>query len=451
LDATIFFNGVNGATGGYLRPPVALSDVARRVRRLRPDAETEAARLDPRGLRAGLDSSDLAQAGWGVVFARSTPPEIRDALSDLLAYRERLAGKRYRVLKYLPGETKRQFLVRHGAGSGPVDPEKVPYYLLLVGDPESIPFEVQFHLGVQRAVGRLCLETPEDYHAYARNIVAAGDRPPEGPRTAVFFAPTHPKDEATRLSAEVLARPLAKTLRKENAAWKVRTYLGHDATRDRLAGLLGGGETPLLLFTAGHGLGFSKGDDRQLGGQGALLCREWPGPAEGWKQGLQENWYFAGEHVPAGASLAGLVHFCFACHSAGTPRESAFEKLNGGPQPLASHAFVARLPQRLLARGAHAVIGHIDQSWDTSFIWSGAGAQRAVFESALSTLTAGGRVGEAMAVFGERWAEIATDRDEAATDSERAWLWLAHNDARGYVLLGDPAVRVGGPAQCAPC
>jgi hypothetical protein len=105
LDAAIFFNGVNGATGGYLRPPVALSDVARRVQRLRPDAETEAARLESRGLRAGLDPSDLAQAGWGVVFAKSTPLEIRDALSDLLAYRERLAGKRYRVLNYLPGDS----------------------------------------------------------------------------------------------------------------------------------------------------------------------------------------------------------------------------------------------------------------------------------------------------------------------------------------------------------
>jgi hypothetical protein len=450
-DATIFFNGVDGVTGGYLRPPVALSVVARQFRSLRPDAESEAALLDSYGLRRDLDPSDLAQAGWGVVFARGTPPEIREALSDLLEDRKQRTGKRFRVLEYLPGETKRDFLRRHGAGPGPVDPEKVPYYLLLVGDPEAIPFEFQFHLSVQYAVGRLCLETLEDYRAYARNVATMDDRPPEGPQRAAFFAPTHPKDEATRLSSEVLARSLAKDLRKKNAAWEVQAYLGSGATRKRLAGLLAGGKAPRLLFTAGHGLGFSNGDDRQLGRQGALLCSDWPGPEAGWSQGLPDEWYFAGENLPAGANLGGMICFCFACHSAGTPRRSGFKKLNGRPKQLTSRAFVARLPQKLLAHGAHAVIGHVDQAWETSFVWRDAGAQLAVFQSLLWKLAAGGRVGEAMEVFGQRWAEIAADLQEKADATDKAWLWLAHNDARSYVLLGDPAVRVGEPTPCAPC
>lgn len=444
-DASIYFNGVDGATGGYLRPPMALSAVARQMRGARPDAETEAALLDSYGLRADLDPSDLAQAGWGVVFAGSTPPEIREALSDLLAHRQRLAGERYRVLDYLPGETKREFLRRHGVGPGPVDPEKVPYYLLLVGDPEEIPFEFQFHLGVRRAVGRLCLETPEDYRSYARSVAAADDQSPGGPQDAAFFAPSHPEDEETRLSTEDFASPLAEILRKENAAWTVRTHLGADATRDRLAALLGGGETPRLLFTAGHGLGFTEEDDRQLSLQGALLCHGWPGPAKGWGQGLLEDWYFAGENVPAGTSLAGMIYFCFACHSAGTPRQSGFEKLEGRPKTLAARAFMARLPQRLLACGAHAVIGHVDQAWRSSFVWSDAGAQLAVFRNLLWKLARGSRVGEAMEAFGERWTEIAADLQEEASDTDRAWLWMAHNDARSYVLLGDPAVRVGEP------
>lgn len=449
-DAPIFFNGIHGATGGYLRPPVALPDVVRRLRRrLRLDPETLAAQLAGRGLRADADPANLEEAGWGVVFAHGTPPGVRDSLEELLKLRREMAGARYREMEYLPGETKRQFLVRHGVGSGVADAEKVPYYLLLVGDPEAIPFELQFHLGVQRAVGRLCLETDDDRAAYARNVAAAETASVQGPRTAAFFAPDHRGDELTHLSAEVLARPLAESFQNQQDGWEVRTYLGPEATRDHLAGLLGGAATPSLLFTASHGLGFTAGDDRQLPCQGALLCQEWPGPAVGWSQGLPESWYFAGEHVPAGTDLAGLVAVCFACHSAGTPRESAFKAVDGKPKRLARRAFAARLPQRLLAAGARAVVGHVDQSWQTSFLWSGAGAQRTVFESALWKLARGRRIGEAMAVFGERWAEIATDLQEAADDADRTWLWLAHQDARGYVILGDPAVRTGAP-PCAP-
>jgi hypothetical protein len=448
--APIFFNGIHGATGGYLRPSVALPDVVRRLRRrFRLDSETLAAGLAGRGLRADADPSNLAEAGWGVVFPRGTPSEVRDSLGELLTLRREMAGARYREMEYLPGETKRQFLVRHGVGSGVADAEKVPYYILLVGDPESIPFEIQFHLGVQRAVGRLWLETDEDRRAYARHVAAAETVSAPGPRRAAFFAPDHPGDELTHLSAETLVRPLASTFQSQQDGWDVRTYVGPEATRDRLAGLLGGGYAPALLFTASHGLGFTAGDDRQLACQGAILCQEWPGPAVGWSQGLPESWYFSGEHVPGEADLNGLIAVCFACHSAGTPRESAFKAVDGKSKQLAPRSFVACLPQRLLAAGARAVVGHVDQSWQTSFLWSGAGAQRTVFESALWKLARGHRVGDAMAVFGERWAEIAIDLQETADESEKTWLWLAHQDARGYVVLGDPAVRVGD-LPCAP-
>lgn len=286
-----------------------------------------------------------------------------------------------------------------------------------------------------RRAGRVCGLCPDGCQRGARGLHRATDR-----RLLRPVSSRRRDDAAVRRGA---ARPLAETFQRENPAWQVRTHLGDAATRDCLDRLLGGVEPPSLLFTAGHGLGFTEGDDRQEPLQGALLCQDWPGPSAGWGQGLQDDWYFAADHVAPGVDLAGLVCFCFACHSAGTPRESAFKLLDDGHlKPLAPRAFVASLPRKLLARGACAVIGHVDQSWETSFVWSGAGAQRTVFESALWQIAAGGRVGEALGVFGERWAEIATDLGEAMTDSEKAWLWLAHNDARGYILLGDPAARI---------
>jgi hypothetical protein len=468
MDGWVHVNGVNGSSGGYLLPRLELGVVSALARGERLDPE------ERRALRAryeattgeflGLvdaDPADITQAGWGVVFAHDADPAIKEALWPLLEHRRRQASARrewrYREYGgpdgYRSGESVLDFLVRNGVTPGqPANPDRMPYYLLLVGDANTIPFRFQYGLDVVHAVGRLEFDAAEDYARYAQSVIAA-ER--EGGHTqAAFFGVRNPDDLATGLSADHLITPLATDVATRLPAGSVRTVIGEQASKSRLGRLLGGGETPALLFLAAHGMGFPNGDSRQIPHQGALLCQDWPGPVS-WRGGIPEEFYFAGDDVAGDAQLSGLVAFLFACFSVGTPQTDDFARQAlGTSTAIAPHAFIGRLPKRLLGHprgGALAVIGHVERAWAFSFLWPGVGEQVDTYREMVRRLLGGMPVGWAVESLNDRYAALSVQLEMEKEDVDYgkvpdeltlSSLWTARNDARNFIILGDPAVRL---------
>jgi hypothetical protein len=493
-DEEFFYpDGIN-ATSGYMLERVAPQEVTEAAKRaLAETDEVEKHLIQMRaerdangehfGVAAHIDATNLAHTGWGVIFPSVTPgaeakrqEAIREALKPLLDHRKRQVNSELYYQEFdgeracEPTDTNQTFFDRlngHDAGA-PADPESgVPYYLLLVGSPSEISFSFQYQLDITYAVGRVHFEKPDGspdldaYYNYARSVVEAETRPLKLARELAFFAVQNPNDRATEISRHQLVPPLSDWLEKarELQGWKLQRHYDDAARKATLTRLVGGGETPALLFTASHGMGFDLGDNRQIRHGGALLCSDWVNPRP--FVPVTEDLYFSCDDVASDARLHGLIAFNFACYGGGTPEENEYAHLAPTKNPrIAERPFVARLPQRLLGHpkgGALATIGHIERAWSDSVPTAKGAANRiGVFSSTLFDLMKGKPVGLAMEYFNQRYAQLGADmsseiqklekgKDEAAIKRKKAEFgrkWTMHNDARDYVVNGDPAVRL---------
>jgi hypothetical protein len=165
--------------------------------------------------------------------------------------------------------------------------------------------------------------------------------------------------------------------------------------------------------------------------------------------------YFSAADVPDAARLVGMVTFHFACYGAGTPGtdEYAFER-NVAPPAIAPRPFTAALPRRLLthpAGGALACIGHIERAWGYSITGGVQSPQIRAFQKALAQILVGKPVGLAVQEFNDLCATLSNvltrllgniHHGTAVDDVELVSTWTHRNDAAGFVLLGDPAVRL---------
>ncbi len=453
-DKGCFFNGVDGETGGWFQEPFSIDEFLEQTKQTVSPAETE----EPRGLAYGDLPGSLAETGWGVIFPEHCDPKIVGNLMPLLCHRRAVAGSlvdnRFKILWHSAGLSKTEFLQQQGApGPGmPINPDRMPYYLLIVGSPEQISFEFQHRLATDYAVGRIYFDHPDDYGVYAQSVADWETRTSLSTKKELaLFGVQNQDDPMTALSTRFLMDPLHAEL-KNLEGWNVQQYSGEATKKEQLARLMGGDQTPSLLFTASHGLCYRANSPFQRKQQGALVCREWPGP-KGEKKVIARDAWFGASDIPEDANLHGLISFQMGCFTIGTPRLDA---LLGPDQSkdryLASENFISALPQRMLAHrngGALAIIGSVGRSWEYSFVRDRQEEQSASFKSCLAALADGMPVGFALSFFTSRAPALAEELlnshlDKGLSNIRRLARWTDYHDARTYAILGDPACRVLG-------
>jgi len=287
--------GIRAETGEYL-PVINPSDLDHIGR----DSNAPVLRREKSGPSFGVTASvspdDLAQSGWGILFSNNASQDVeavRRALKPLLELRRKQAGNLYVEFTadtgYVAGLDASDWLAERGSGLAPVNPKQgVPYYLLLVGSPQDIPFEFQYDLDTFFAVGRLYFESIDEYRRYAENMVAyeTAQKVPHQKAVAVC-ATRHPGDGATQMLHDLVAAPMAlgdvtQTVLPlgQSQGYATIPLLNVKATKANLLDLLKGAENrsyPALLFTGSHGVAFSPDDPDQSAKQGALLTQDWPG------------------------------------------------------------------------------------------------------------------------------------------------------------------------------
>lgn len=465
----IFLNGINPITGRYLVEPLdegKAAEAAGAAKPAHPAVPKMQANLARKtlGLPFPLQPEQISNAGWGIVTHAQEDPAVLQALEPLFQLRLRQVGNPATVKKLTyNGESFVDWLAAHNVAPGSVKPDRVPFYLLVAGSPERIPFEFTQLLDIEYGVGRLDLNGAADYKIYAQSVVDYETTPDvTNSKEVVFFGTQHIDDMATELSCQSLVTPLADGLDGAPGVAQAMKFgsqklLGPAATKAALLQILRrpkGQNPPAFLFSATHGLGWPLNDPNQATAQGALLCGEFKGVGFS-PLPLTPDTYLAAADLDAAANLRGLIAFHFACFGMGTPKNDKFSfNPPDPPAQLAPQPFFSALPKRMLSHPggpALAAIGHIERAWATSIQPPNTDPQIQPFQNAIAKILSGLPLGLALTDFSLAYGQfaaivgqlLADKLDGLPVDSDKlAVAWTQQNDSEAYTLFGDPAIRL---------
>lgn len=391
---------------------------------------------------AGGDPNDLTSQGWAAVVPTGAAG-IEAALAPLVEARSRGMGKPATVLR-APAGAGKAWVDAALARAFPRELDR-PRYGLVVGSYAVLGADLDAAWATEASVGRLPVDDPEAVAAYVAKVAAAERT--EAAEAALDVCVPDDDTMAILQGRTLVIDPTIQACR--SWATSARRPLAIEERR-----LVTGGSAPVVL-TLSHGAGPPQGGwrtrEEQERGQGELV---W-GPKE--RVGPDE--VGTGRFAPGGAWV------CWACFGAGTPAHSVYapwlEKLAAregyGPGAAAALAGIPQGPGFASATalaalanpdGPLVVVGHLDLAWLSAVLTAAGRPRPGAVEEISRVLLAGHRAGLAMDALRRATAQadtelaLAIDRGGPDAIDTNARLWMRRHDLAGWVLLGDPAVRV---------
>lgn len=338
-------------------------------------------------------------------------------------------------------------------GERGIGPNRMPWYLLIVGSPKEIPWRVQYRLQMDAYVGRLDLDS-EGLQRYVDALLSDWPQGGVQRRTPVFWAVDHGVQDITRVMRRTIAEKLAREFAQdEDGDFDMeRGVLSDDkATHAALASALEE-RHPAFVVTTSHGMTLPLNDSKLLAAQLGL-------PLDAGNDVMDPG------VLTTSWSPYGTIWYAHACCSAGCEATSSFTGVAKAESTLANTLtalsdvgpVTAPLPKHLLGgpAPARAFVGHVEPTFDWTLrdVRNGQTMTAPLVEAFYDQLHLATRppLGYALHHYhrgvGSLWRDYFSaielvDEQQAPEDSVRRTKLVA-SDREALVLLGDPTVRCG--------
>lgn len=412
-----------------------------------------------------------SRVGWGLVLPDVTGDakdkaralDAPECIRKLVAER----GKAFPALGGVPvfryrAELESGLLRRHtldgkefdpGFGDRGIGPNRIPWYLLIIGSPKDIPWRVQYRLQMDAYVGRLDLEL-DGLERYVDALLSDWTGSVVQRGAPVFWSVDHGGQDITRVMRRTIADKLAREFANdEDHDFDMAEGVLSDgkATHTDLANALCA-RKPAFVVTTSHGVTLPLDDSKKLAAQLGLLVDE-------------TNAVLDPGVLTASWSPYGAIWYAHACCSAGCEAVSSFTGVAKAGSTLADTLAAlsevgpatAPLPKRLLGgpAPARAFVGHVEPTFDWTLrdVRNGQTMTAPIVEAFYNQLHLATRppIGYALFAYhrgiGSLWrdyysANEAVDENVGSEDPVRRTKLVA-SDREAFVLLGDPTVRCG--------